>query len=55
MADADDECQRKATGKKEIQLSLVAINVVRQARCAVRVERSINGKSAEECFRCGRP
>ena len=40
--------RRKATGKKEIPLSPIAIEVVRRIDALFEIERSINGKSAEE-------
>src|ERR1700675_1434079 len=48
MADIEENARRKAAGKKEIALSPIAIEVVRRMDALFEVERSINGKSAEE-------
>jgi transposase len=48
MADIDENARRKAAGKKEIPLSPIAIEVVRRIDVLFAIERSINGKSAEE-------
>jgi hypothetical protein len=48
MADLDENARRKAAGKKEIPLSPIAIEVVRRIDALFEIERSINGKSAEE-------
>src|SRR5579863_1990906 len=48
MADIEENARRKATGKKEIPLSPIAIEVVRRIDALFEIERSINGKSAEE-------
>jgi transposase len=48
MADIEENARRKASGKKEIPLSPIAIEVVRRIDALFEVERSINGKSAEE-------
>jgi transposase len=48
MADLDENARRKAAGKKEIPLSPIAIEVVRRIDVLFEIERSINGKSAEE-------
>src|SRR5271163_400267 len=48
MADLEENARRKATGKKEIPLSPIAIEVVRRIDALFEIERSINGKSAEE-------
>ena len=48
MADIDENARRKAQGKKEIPLSPIAIEVVRRIDALFEIERSINGKTAEE-------
>jgi transposase len=48
MADLEENARRKATGKKEIPLSPIAIEVVRCIDALFAIERSINGKSPEE-------
>ena len=48
MADLDDNARRQASGKKAIVLSLIAIEVVHRIDALFDVERTINGKSAEE-------
>jgi transposase len=48
MADIEENARRKAQGKKEIPLSPIAIEVVRRIDALFEIERSINGKSAEE-------
>jgi transposase len=48
MADIEENARRKASGKKEIPLSPIAIEVVRRIDALFAIERSINGKSAEE-------
>ena len=48
MADLEENARRKAPGKKEIALSPIAIEVVRRIDALFEIERSINGKSAEE-------
>jgi transposase len=48
MADIDENARRKAAGKREIPLSPVAIEIVRRIDALFAIERSINGKSAEE-------
>jgi transposase len=48
MADLEENARRKAQGKKEIPLSPIAIEVVRRIDALFEIERSINGKSAEE-------
>jgi hypothetical protein len=42
------EFRRNGTGKKDIPLSPIAIEVVRRIDALFEIERSINGKSAEE-------
>jgi transposase len=48
MADIEENARRKASGKKEIALSPIAIQVVRRIDALFEIERSINGKSPEE-------
>ena len=48
MADLEENARRKAAGKKEIPFSPIAIEVVRRIDALFEIERSINGKSAEE-------
>ena len=48
MADLEENARRKATGKKEIPLSPIAIEIVRRIDALFEIERSINGKSPEE-------
>jgi transposase len=48
MADIEENTRRKAAGKKEIALSPIAIEIVRCIDALFEIERSINGKSAEE-------
>jgi hypothetical protein len=48
MADIEANARRKAAGKKEIPLSAIAIEIVRRIDALFAIERSINGKSAEE-------
>src|SRR5271154_7079005 len=48
MADLEENARRKAAGKKEIPLSPIAVEVVRRIDALFEIERSINGKSAEE-------
>jgi hypothetical protein len=48
MADIEENARRKAAGKKEIPLSPIAVEVVRRIDALFAIERSINGKSAEE-------
>lgn len=48
MADLEEIARRKAAGKKEIPLSPIAIEVVRRIDALFEIERSINGKSAQE-------
>ena len=47
-ADIEENVRRKAAGKKEIPLSPIAIEVVRRIDALFAIERSINGKSANE-------
>jgi transposase len=44
----EENARRKTAGKKEIALSLIAIEVVRRIDALFEIERSINGKSALE-------
>jgi transposase len=48
MADIEENARRKASGKKEIALSPIAIEIVRRIDALFEIERSINGKKAEE-------
>src|SRR3954468_459249 len=48
MADVEENARRKAAGKKEIALSPIAVEVVHRIDALFEIERSINGKSAEE-------
>ena len=48
MADIEANARRKAAGKKEIPLSPIAMEIVRRIDALFTIERSINGKSAEE-------
>src|ERR1700681_3151740 len=48
MADIEENARRKASGKKEIALSPIAIEIVRRIDALFEIERSINGKSAAE-------
>lgn len=48
MADIEENARRTAAGKKEIPLSPIAIEVARRIDGLFEIERSINGKSAEE-------
>lgn len=48
MADFEENARRKATGKKEIALSPIAIEVVRRIDALFAIERSINGQSADQ-------
>jgi hypothetical protein len=48
MADIEENARRKAAGKKELALSPIAIEVVRRIDALFEIERTINGKGAEE-------
>jgi transposase len=48
MADIKENARRKASGKKDIPLSPIAIEVVRRIDALFAIERSINGKSPDE-------
>jgi hypothetical protein len=48
MANVEENARRKAAGNKEIPLSPIAIEVLRRIDALFEIERSINGKSAEE-------
>ena len=48
MADIETNARRKAAGKKEIPLSPIAMEIVRRIDALFEIERSINGKSADE-------
>jgi transposase len=48
MADIEENARRKASGKKEIPLSPIAVEVVRRIDALFAIERTINGKGAAE-------
>ncbi len=48
MADIEENARRKAAGSREIPLSPIAIEVVRRIDALFEIERSIDGKSAQE-------
>ncbi len=48
MADLEENARRQASGKKAIVLSPIAIEVVHRIDALFDIERTINGKSAEE-------
>ena len=48
MADLEEDARRQAAGKKAVVLSPIAIEVVRRIDALFDIERSINGKPAEE-------
>jgi transposase len=48
MADIEENARRKAAGKKEIPLSPIAVEIVRRIDALFEIERSINGKPANE-------
>ena len=48
MADIEENARRKASGKKEIALSPIAIEIVHRIDALFEIERSINGKRADE-------
>ena len=48
MADLEENARRQASGKKAIVLSPIAIEVVHRIDALFNIERTINGKSAEE-------
>ena len=48
MADIEENARRKASGKREIPLSPIAIEIVRRIDALFEIERSINGKSPTE-------
>jgi transposase len=48
MADIEENARRRASGKKEIALSPIAIEVVRRIDALFEIERTINGKSAAD-------
>src|SRR6202142_785060 len=48
MADIEENARRRAGGRTGIALSPIAIEVVRRIDALFEIERSINGKSAEE-------
>jgi hypothetical protein len=48
MADIEENARRKAAGKKELPPSPIAIEVVRRIDALFEIERSIDGKTANE-------
>src|SRR6516225_8653624 len=48
MADLEENARRQAAGKKAVALSPIAIEVVRRIDALFDIERTINGKPAEE-------
>jgi transposase len=48
MADLEENARRKASGKKEIPLSPIAVEIVRRIDVLFAIERTINGRSPEE-------
>ena len=48
MADIEENARRRASGRKEIPLSPIAIEIVRRIDALFVIERSINGKNAED-------
>ena len=48
MADLEENARRKAVGKKEIIISPMAIEIVRRIDALFEIERSINGRSAQQ-------
>ena len=48
MADIEENARRKASGKREIPLSPIAIEIVRRIDALFEIERSINGKGPGE-------
>jgi transposase len=48
MADVEENGRRRVTGRSAVALSPIAIEVVRRIDALFEIERSINGKSAEE-------
>lgn len=48
FADVEGNARRKAAGKTEIPLSPIALEVVRRIDALFMIERTINGRSAEE-------
>ena len=48
MADLEENARRKATGKKEIVISPIAMQVVRRIDALFEIERTINGQGAEQ-------
>src|SRR6202453_2206677 len=48
MTDIEENARRKASGKKEIPLSPIAVEVVCRIDALFEIERSINGKSAND-------
>lgn len=48
MADIEEDARRKASGKNEIPLLPIAVEVVRRIDPLFEIERSINGRNPEE-------
>lgn len=48
MADLAENARRRASGKKEIVVSPMAVEIVRRIDALFEIERSINGQSAEQ-------
>jgi len=48
MADLAENARRRASGKKEIAVSPMAVEIVRRIDALFEIERSINGQSAEQ-------
>ena len=48
MADIEENARRRTSGKKEIPLSSLAVEIVRRIDALFAIERSINGKNAQE-------
>jgi hypothetical protein len=48
LADLEENARRKAAGKKEIPLSPIALDIVRQIDALFEIERAIHGRGTEE-------
>jgi transposase len=48
MADLAENARRRASGKKEIVVSPIAVEIVRRIDALFEIERAINGQSAEQ-------
>jgi len=48
MADLEENARRKATGKKEIVISPIAMEIVRRIDALFEIERTINGQSVDQ-------